>query len=197
MKRILLSTALIAVTTLPVVGQVEPADDVQELIMVSGAAHVLRLASQCTSMFLRMNPIPTGGFDVTSADISEGQAVVALRTDAPFDWGQSEMTVTLYEEDDYASLDCTGTATLGEGSSDLVWNALHRHTLGVGALLWGTQVPPAPDVLRLDTCLEDFPHTHAVTSWEVQFSRPEAADTIAFTVFGNRQGWGDGCLELE
>lgn len=197
MLRALLPPLIMACSAIPASAQIVPVDDVQEMVMVNGADHVLQLASQCTSMFLRGSPIPTAGFDVTSAEISQGQATLQMERDAPFDWGRSEMSVSLYDEDGQANLDCSGTAMLGEGSLDVVWNALHRHTLGIGALMWGAELPAPPNVLRMETCLQDFPTPDAVTAWEVQFARSDVGDTITFYVFGSRAAWGDGCLELE
>jgi hypothetical protein len=189
--------SIVAACLLASSSQAQELTGAQEVAMTTGASHVLGMTSQCVSMFLRESPIPTGDFEMVSADLGEGRASVTLRREAPFNSGQSELTAEMYFEDDYNSLECSGTVPVFEGSGDHVWGALHRHTRGVGVLRLDTDLGEPPVALTTETCLEDYPAAFDVLSWEIRFVRSDTPDEIRFFVSGYLDAWGDGCLELE
>ena len=170
--------------------------------VLSGASYVLYLASMCQSMFLRGSPIPDSSSEVLEATDEGGTITVTIGTDAPFQDRMSEMRARLYAEDDvYIEMDCEGTAHLAQGTGADVWGALRRHEAGIGATLTGRNLgEPSPEMLRISTCLMNYPAAGVRVQMDTTFLRPEPGSddlVVRFSGFQAEDWDGYGCLELD
>lgn len=177
-----------------------PVDRYNEVL--SGITHAVALGELCQAIFLTgANPLPTGYWEMLDLSYDSGTITATAGIRAPFQDRLSEMVISIYnEEDTYVTVECEGVAHLYEGTAEDVWGGLRRYERGVGVTLTGLDLgEPAPDLLRVETCLMDVPGPGLLSEMEVRFVRAEPGSDDMIVRFSGltSEDWDYGCVRVD